>query len=70
MQASATPTRWITASELAALAGLHHQTVTKWAREGRIPGHHVGRRWRFEHPDVLLFLSDEVPTSAASGGGR
>lgn len=52
-------TRWVTARELATLAGLHPDTVARWARQGRIPGHHVGRRWRFEYPAILDALGGE-----------
>lgn len=63
-------TRWITSRQLAEFAGLHPDTVSKWAREGRIPGHHVGAQWRFEYPAVLTALGGKGAPRTARDGAR
>lgn len=46
------PERYLTPEDVAALVGMHVETVRKMCRQGRIPGAKVGREWRFS-PAVL-----------------
>ncbi|MBU1672139.1 MAG: helix-turn-helix domain-containing protein [Actinobacteria bacterium] len=43
----------IEAEELAPILGIGVPDVWKLAREGKIPAHKVGRRWRFQLQAVL-----------------
>lgn len=36
-------------------------TFYRWVRAGRIPGHKVGRQWRFQKADIERFLKGEEP---------
>jgi excisionase family DNA binding protein len=44
--------RFLTPEEVAALVGMHVETIRLMCRQGRIPAAKVGREWRFS-PDVL-----------------
>jgi excisionase family DNA binding protein len=47
------PKKLLTSKEVAPLVGvLHHKTVERWAREGKLPCKRLGRRLRFD-PSVI-----------------
>jgi excisionase family DNA binding protein len=63
----------ITPSEVAALLQIHVKTVYRLARQGVLPGRHIGRRWRFSRTEILALLShegrrSEVARQAAADG--
>ncbi|PYN01408.1 MAG: hypothetical protein DME07_13620 [Candidatus Rokuibacteriota bacterium] len=43
----------ITPSQVAALLQVHVKTVYRLAEQGVIPGHKIGRRWRFRRKSIL-----------------
>jgi len=55
---SDTPTDWITAHEVAAMYGVHRNTVREWAVSGLIPSHPLpsGRR-RFRRSEIEALIA-------------
>lgn len=46
----------LTAAEVAAWLRIPTSTVYDLARRGHLPGHRVGRAWRFLRPEIELWL--------------
>jgi excisionase family DNA binding protein len=42
----------LSADEASTLLGLHPVTLRRWAREGRVPCHRVGRRFSFRSTEL------------------
>lgn len=68
----------ITPSQVAALLQVHVKTVYRLAEQGVIPGHKIGRRWRFSKKSILGLVGDNVKDASTdedlragrqSGGG-
>ncbi len=51
--------------ELAVFLTIPRSTVYKLVRDGRIPGHKVGRHWRFSRGAILRWI-EETSNSMAS----
>ena len=63
----------ITPSQVAALLQVHVKTVYRLAEQGVIPGHKIGRRWRFSKKSILSLVADNVKEVSTDGnlrGGR
>lgn len=59
---SLTASEVMTSAEIAEWLRETVKTVESWARAGRIPGHKIGKRWKFIHSEV------EEALLAAPGG--
>lgn len=44
--------RWMSVDEIAAYLGVSKDTVYTWANDRRMPGHRVGRLWKFKQDEV------------------
>jgi excisionase family DNA binding protein len=44
--------RWLSVNEIAAYLGIKRDTVYKWITWKRMPGHKVGRLWKFRKEEV------------------
>ena len=63
----------ITPSQVATLLQVHVKTVYRLAEQGVIPGHKIGRRWRFSKKSILGLVADNVKEASTDGhlrGGR
>ena len=62
----------ITPSQVAALLQVHVKTVYRLAEQGIIPGHKIGRRWRFRRKSILDLVAggQGAPTDRYRDGGR
>lgn len=49
----------LTAEQAAQLLQVSTRTVLQLARNGDLPGHKVGRAWRFVREDVLVYVRGE-----------
>lgn len=49
----------VTPAEVAALLQIHVKTVYRLARQGVLPGRHIGRRWRFSRTEILALVSSQ-----------
>ena len=63
----------ITPSQVAALLQVHVKTVYRLAEQGVIPGHKIGRRWRFRRKSILDLVAGATqgaPADRYRGNGR
>ena len=44
--------RWLSVDEIADHLGVKRDTVYKWISERRMPGHKIGRLWKFKQAEV------------------
>ena len=44
--------RWLSVEEIAAHLGVNRDTVFKWGTRKKMPGHKVGRLWKFLASEV------------------
>ena len=51
--------------DAAALLQIHPKTLERWAREGRLPAHDLGR-WRFRASELDAWLRGYVHSNAAN----
>jgi excisionase family DNA binding protein len=56
----------ITPSQVATLLQVHVKTVYRLAEQGVIPGHKIGRRWRFSRRRILDLVADSVPDGSTA----
>ena len=54
--------RWLSVDEIAGHPGIKRDTVYKWIRERHMPGHKIGRLWKFDKKEV-----DEWVKSGGAG---
>ena len=45
--------RWFSVDEIAAYLGVKRDTVYKWIDRRQMPGHKVGRLWKFRKEEVV-----------------
>ena len=53
--------RWLSVDDIAAYLGIKRDTVYRWISERNMPGHKIGRLWKFQKKDVDEWMR--------SGGG-
>ncbi len=44
--------RWLSVDEIATYLGIKRDTVYKWISERQMPGHKIGRLWKFSKEEV------------------
>lgn len=44
--------RWLSVVEIAAYLGVTRDSVYRWVDNRNMPGHRVGRRWKFRKEEV------------------
>jgi excisionase family DNA binding protein len=44
--------RWLSVDEIAEHLGIKRDTVYKWISERQMPGHKIGRLWKFNKQEV------------------
>lgn len=44
--------RWLSVVEIAAYLGVTRDSVYRWVDNKNMPGHRVGRRWKFRKEEV------------------
>ena len=49
----------LTTKELADYLNLTEVTIYKYLKEGKIPGHRIGKSWRFDKDQIDNFLKRE-----------
>jgi len=54
--------RWLSVEDIAAYLSIKRDTVYRWVSERNMPGHKIGRLWKFRR--------DEVDEWLKSGGTR
>lgn len=56
----------LSADSAAELLSIHPGTLTRWAREGRIPCIHLGRKVSFRASALNRWLEEQVQSTSAS----
>lgn len=54
----------INAAQAAQVLTIHPGTLTRWAREGKVPSHKLGRRVAFRLSELNAWLSTGYPERA------
>jgi len=54
--------RWLSVAEMSKYLGVSNDTIYRWISERNMPGHKIGRLWKFR--------KDEVDEWVKSGGAR
>lgn len=44
--------RWLSVDEIAFHLGVSKESIYRWAENGKIPAHKLGRKWRFRASEV------------------
>ena len=44
--------RWLSVDEIAAYLGIKRDTVYRWISERNMPGHKIGRLWKFRKEEI------------------
>lgn len=44
--------RWLSVDEIAAYLGIKRDTVYRWTSERNMPGHKIGRLWKFRKEEI------------------
>lgn len=44
--------RWLSMKEISEYLGVRRETIYKWIEEKSMPGHRVGRNWKFKKDEV------------------
>jgi excisionase family DNA binding protein len=55
----------IDVKQAAAFLSVHHKTIEKFSREGRIPAHRIGNLWRFYRSELDAWLKGTVTLQPA-----
>jgi len=62
--------RWLSVDEIAEHLGVSKDSVYGWVSSGRMPGHRVGRLWKFKRAEVDEWVragGAAAATAATSG---
>ena len=54
--------RWLSVAEMSKYLGVSSDTVYRWISERNMPGHKIGRLWKFRQEEVDVWMR--------SGGGQ
>jgi len=44
--------RWLSVDDIAAYLGIKRDTVYRWISERSLPGHKIGRLWKFRKEEI------------------
>jgi len=44
--------RWLSVDDIAAYLGIKRDTVYRWISERNMPGHKIGRLWKFQKEEI------------------
>lgn len=59
--------RWLSVDEIADHLGIKRDTVYKWIGERQLPGHKIGRPWKFNRKAVDEWVKSGAATDPQSG---
>ena len=61
--------RWLSADEIASYLGVTKDTVYTWVTSKGMPGHKVGRFWKFKREEVDTWVRDGGAASSSDEVG-
>jgi excisionase family DNA binding protein len=62
--------RWLSADEIASYLGVTKDTVYTWVTSKGMPGHKVGRFWKFKREEVDAWVRDGGAASSSDELGE
>jgi len=62
--------RWLSVDEIATYLGVSKDTVYTWVTSKEMPGHKVGRFWKFKRSGVDEWVHRGKADERDGGGGR
>lgn len=54
--------RFYTIDQVAEILDIHHKTVRKFIKEGKLKANKLGKQWRISQTDLDIFTKDKNPT--------
>ena len=48
--------RWLSLKEIAEYLGARRETIYKWIENKGMPGHQIGRNWKFKKEEVDAWI--------------
>jgi excisionase family DNA binding protein len=60
--------RWLAVDEIADYLGVSKDTVYTWLRAKRLPGHKIGRFWKFKKEEVDAWVRSGAANEDPGGG--
>lgn len=54
--------KFYTIDKIAEMLGMHHKTIRKFIREGKLRANKVGKQWRISSHDLSIFMEDNSVT--------
>ena len=70
MAKTSRPDRWLAVEEIADYLGVSKDTVYAWVTAKGMPGHKVGRFWKFKREDVDAWVRDGGAASSSDDLGE
>jgi excisionase family DNA binding protein len=61
--------RWFSVDEIAAHLGVKRDTIYVWLSDRKMPGHKVGRLWKFDVAEVNRWVKAGGSASSKKEGG-
>ena len=58
--------RWLSVDDIRAYLGIKRDTVYRWISERNMPGHKIGRLWKFRKEEVDEWMRNDGGRSDAS----
>ncbi|MBW2650798.1 MAG: helix-turn-helix domain-containing protein [Deltaproteobacteria bacterium] len=62
--------RWLSVDDIAAYLGIKRDTVYRWISERNMPGHKIGRLWKFRKEEVDEWMRSGSGTEKRKGSAR
>jgi len=62
--------RWLSVDEIAEYLGVSRDTVYAWLRKRKLPGHRLGRLWKFKREEVDAWVRSGGAAEGDDGGGE
>ncbi len=62
--------RWLSVDDIAAYLGIKRDTVYRWISERNMPGHKIGRLWKFRKEEVDEWMRSGDGTEKRKDGAR
>jgi len=67
-QASAPSDRWLSVDEISTYLGVKRDTVYKWLEQKKMPGHKIGRLWKFKKDEIDAWVKKGYAESKTAHG--
>jgi len=62
--------RWLSVDEIAAYLGIKRDTVYRWISKRNMPGHKIGRLWKFRKEEIDEWVRGGGASRISSDDGK